>query len=74
MGEGVVDAGLVAVGEVVGAAVEEIVVGAGGHEFEVAVGDFEELWFVLGEQDVGGVAAVAGAGTPPGPLVVAGAP
>ncbi len=64
MGEGVVDAGLVAVGEVVGAAVEEVVVGAGGHEFEVAVGGFEEPWFVLGEEDVGGVAAVAGAASP----------
>ena len=74
VGEGVVDAGLVAVGEVVGAAVEEVVVGAGGHEFEVAVGGFEELGLVLGEEDVGGVAAVAGAGAPPGPLVVAGAP
>ncbi len=74
VGEGVVDAGLVAVGEVVGAAVEEVVVGAGGHEFEVAVGGFEELGFVLGEEDVGGVAAVAGAGAPPAPLVVAGAP
>ncbi len=37
VGEGVVDAGLVAVGEVVGAAVEEAFVGAGGHQFEVAV-------------------------------------
>ena len=74
MGEGVVDAGLVAVREVVGAAEEEAVVGAGGHEFEVSVGDFEELWVVLGEEDVGGVAAVAGATAPPGPLVVAGAP
>jgi hypothetical protein len=46
VGEGVVDAGLVAVGEVVGAAVEEVVVSAGGHEFEVALGCFEELWFV----------------------------
>ena len=60
--------------EVVGAAVEEVVVGAGGHEFEVAVGDFEELWVVVGEEDVGGMAAVAGATAPPGPLVVAGAP
>ena len=74
VGEGVVDAGLVAVGEVVGAAVEEVVVGAGGHEFEVAVGCFAELWFVVGEEDVGGVAAVAGAASPPGPFVVAGAP
>src|SRR5260370_19970839 len=68
------DAGLVAVREVVGAAVEEVVVGAGGHEFEIAVGYFEELWFVLGKEDVGGVAAIAGAASPPGPLVVAGAP
>lgn len=74
MGEGVVDAGAVTVLEVVRAAVEDIVVGAGGHEFEVAVGDFAEFWFVLGEQDVGGVAAVAGAASPPGPFVVAGAP
>ena len=74
MGESVVDAGLVAVGEVVRAAVEDVVVGAGGHEFEVAVGDFAELWFVRGEEDVGGVAAVAGAGAPVAPLVVARAP
>ncbi len=74
MGEGVVDAGLVAVGEVVGAAVEEVVVGAGGHEFEVAMGYFEELWFVRSEEDVGWVAAVAGAASPVAPLVVAGAP
>jgi len=72
--EGVVDAGLVAVGEVVGAAVEDVVVGASGHEFEVAVGYLEELWFVIGEEDVGGMAAVAGAASPPAPLVVAGAP
>jgi len=74
VGEGVVDAGLVAVGEVIGAAVEEAVVGAGGHEFQVAMSYFAELWFVLGEEDVGGMAAVAGAASPPGPLVVAGAP
>ena len=60
--------------EVVGAAVEEVVVGAGGHEFEVAVGGFAELWLVWREEDVGGVAAVAGAAAPPAPLVVAGAP
>jgi len=74
VGEGVVDAGLVAVLVVMRAAVEQVVVGAGGHELEVAVGDFEELWFVVGEEDVGGVAAVAGAGAPVAPLVVAGAP
>ena len=74
VGEGVVDAGEVAVGEVVGATVEEVVVGAGGHEFEIAVGDFAELWFVVGEEDVGGMTAVAGAAAPPAPLVVAGAP
>ena len=38
VGEGVVDAGTVAVLEVVGASVEDVVVGAGGHEFDVAVG------------------------------------
>ncbi len=38
------------------------------------MGCFEELWFVVGEEDVGGVAAVGGAGSPPGPLVVARAP
>ena len=74
VGEGVVDAGEIAVGEVVGAAVEEIVVGAGGHEFEVAIGDFAEPWLVRREEDVGGMAAVTGAAAPPAPLVVAGAP
>lgn len=48
VGEGVVDAGLVTVLEIVGATVEEIVVGAGGHEFEVALGHFEKLRFVIG--------------------------
>ena len=74
VGERVVNAGPIAVFEVVGAAVEDVVVGAGGHEFEITVGDLEELWFVLGEQDVGGMAAVAGAASPPAPFVVAGAP
>ena len=74
MGEGVVDAGPVAVGEVAGAAIENVVVGAGGHEREVAVSDFEELRFVVGEQNVGGVAAVTRAASPVAPLVVAGAP
>ena len=74
VGEGMVDAGPIAVLEVVGATVEHIVVGAGGHEFEIAIGDLEELWFVFGEQDVSGMAAVAGAASPPAPLVVTGAP
>ena len=74
VGEGVVDAGLVAVLEVVRAAVEDVVVGAGGHEFEVAVGRFAEAGVVVGEEDEGGMAAVAGAGAPPGPFVVARAP
>ena len=74
VGEGVVDAGKVAVSEVVGAAVEEVVVRAGGHQLEVAVGDFAELWLVWSEEGVGGVTAVAGAAAPPAPLVVAGAP
>ena len=74
VGEGVVNAGPIAMLEVVGAAVEDVVVGAGGHQFEIAVSDLKELWFVLGEEDVGGMAAVAGAASPPAPLVVAGAP
>ena len=72
--EGVVDAGLVTVLEVVRAAVEEIVVGAGGHKFDVAIGSFTKAGVVVGEEDEGGMAAVAGAASPPGPLVVAGAP
>ncbi len=74
MGEGVVYAGLVAVFEVMRAAVRDVVVGAGCHEFEVAVGCFAELGFVVGEEGVGGVTAVASAGAPVCPLVVAGAP
>ena len=74
VGEGVVDAGKIAVDEVVGATVEEVVVGTGGHEYEVAVGYFAELWLVWREEDVGGMTAVAGAAAPPAPLVVAGAP
>ena len=74
VGEGMVDAREVAVREVVGTAIEEIVVSAGGHQLEVAVGDFAELWLVWREEDVGGMTAVAGAAAPPTPLVVAGAP
>ena len=74
MGEGVVDTGAVAVLVVMRASVEDVIVGAGGHEFDVAEGGFSEARVVVGEEDEGGMAAVGGAGAPPGPLVVAGAP
>ncbi len=69
-----VDARLIAVHEVVRSAVEQAVMSACGHQLEVAIRGLAELRLVLRKEHEGGMAAIAGAASPPAPLVVARAP
>jgi len=74
VGEGVMDAGAVAVMEIVWPAIKQAILRAGGHQFEVAESDLVKTWVMIGQQDVRGMTAIAGSTAPPAPLVVAGAP
>src|SRR5258708_35491470 len=67
-------AGGVAVMKIVRPAIKQAILGAGGHQLEVAENDLAKTGVVIGQQDVCGMTAVAGSTTPPTPFVVASAP
>jgi hypothetical protein len=48
------DTGPVAMMEAVGATIEQAMLGAGGHKFEIAEGNLAESRVVIGEKNLGG--------------------